>query len=214
MAQNIIVGLFEVESEAFQAMTELKQYSGSEVSYLTAAALVKKENGSLKVLDSFDTGAHTTDDMAIGGLVGALIGVLGGPIGVLLGGSYGMLVGSVVDTDDALQGVSMLEQTALKMEEGEVAVIGLAFEENEELLDEKFGKFKAMVIRFDAAAVAAEVEEAQLMADEMARQARKELRDEKKEARKEKREEKKAKLSADWEEFKAKFKKKDKEADA
>ena len=211
MAQNIVVGLFEVESEAYQALTELKQNPGTESSYLTAAALIKKENGALRTLDSFDTGAHTTDDMAIGGLVGALIGVLGGPIGVLLGGSYGMLIGSVVDADDALQGVSLLEQTAIKMEDGEVAIIGLAFEEDEAILDQKFEKFKVTVARFDAATIAAEVEEAQALADEMARQARKELRDEKKEARKEKRAEKKAKLSADWEGFKGKFKKKDKE---
>ena len=214
MAQNIVVSLFEVESEAYQALTELKQNPGTESSFLTAAALVKKEHGALYTMDSFDTGAHTTDDMAIGGLVGALVGVLGGPIGVLLGGSYGMLVGSIVDADDALQGVSLLEQTAVKMEDGEVAMIGLAFEENEEILNQKLEKFKATVVRFDAATVAAEVEEAQTMADEMARQARMELRDEKKAARKEKRAEKKAKLSADWEEFKAKLKKKDKEADA
>ena len=211
MAQNIIVSLYEVESEAFQVMTELKQNPGNEASYLTGAALVKKENGVLRTLDAFDTGAHTSDDMAIGGLVGALVGVLGGPIGVLLGGSYGMLVGSVVDTDDAVQGVSLIEQTALKMEDGEIAIIGLAFEEDEAVLDAKLGKYKATIARFDAAAVAVEVEEAQAMAKEMARQARKELRDEKKEARKEKRAEKKAKLSADWEGFKGKFKKKDKE---
>ena len=211
MAQNIVVGLFEVESEAYQALTELKQNPGTESSFLTAAALVKKEHGALYTMDSFDTGAHTTDDMAIGGLVGALVGVLGGPIGVLLGGSYGMLIGSVVDADDALQGVSLLEQTAIKMEDGEVAIIGLAFEEDEAILDQKFEKFKVTVARFDAATIAAEVEEAQALADEMARQARKELRDEKKEARKEKRAEKKAKLSADWEGFKGKFKKKDKE---
>ena len=211
MAQNIIVSLYEVESEAFQVMTELKQNPGNEASYLTGAALVKKENGVLRTLDAFDTGAQTSDDMAIGGLVGALVGVLGGPIGVLLGGSYGMLVGSVVDTDDAVQGVSLIEQTALKMEDGEIAIIGLAFEEDEAVLDAKLGKYKATIARFDAAAVAVEVEEAQAMAKEMARQARKELRDEKKAERKEKRAEKKEKLSADWEGFKARFKKKDKE---
>ena len=211
MAQNIVVGLFEVESEAFQALTEFKQNPGTENSYLTAAALVKKQNGTLYTMDSFDTGTHTTDDMAVGGLVGALVGVLGGPIGVLLGGSYGMLVGSVKDADDTLYGVSLLEQTALKMKDGEVAVIGLAFEEDEKVLDQRLGRFKTTIVRFDAATVAAEVEEAQQLADEMARQARKELRDEKKTARKEKREEKKAKLSADWEGFKARFKKSDNE---
>lgn len=211
MAQNVVVSLFEVESEAYQALSQLRQYPGDERSYLTAAALVKKENGVIRTLDSFDTGTHTADDMAVGGLVGALIGILGGPIGILLGGSYGMLIGSVVDADDALKGISMLEQTAVKMQEGEVAIIGLAFEEDEAVLDQKLNRFKTTIVRFDAANVAAEVEEAEKMADEMARQARKELRDEKKAARKEKRAEHKQKMSADWEAFKAKFKKKDAE---
>ena len=210
MAQNIVVGLFEVESEAYQAMTELKQNPGDEKSYVSTAALVKKENGSLRTLDAFDTGANTTDDMAIGGVVGALFGVLGGPVGVLLGGSYGMLLGSAFDTDDALANASLLEQIAGKMENGEVAIIGLAYEEDEAILDEKLSGFKTTIARFDAADVATEVEEAQQLEEEMARQARKELRDEKKAARKEKRAEKKEKMSADWEGFKAKFRKKDK----
>ena len=104
-----------------------------------------------------------------------------------------------------------LEYSTAKMQDGEVAVIGLAFEEDEEVLDQRLGRFKTTIVRFDAATVAAEVEEAQQLADEMARQARKELRDEKKAVRKEKREEKKAKLSADWEGFKARFKKSDNE---
>ena len=211
MAQNIVVSLFEVESEAYQALTQLKQYPGDEKSYVSAAALIKKENGTLRTLDGFDTGTNTTDDMAIGGLVGALFGVLGGPVGLLLGGSYGMLVGSVIDADDAGMNASMLEQIANKMDDDEVAIIGLAFEEDEAILDQKLSQFKTVIARYDASVVAAEVEEARMLEDNMARQARKELRDEKKAERKEKRAEKKAKLSADWEDFKAKFKKKDKE---
>ena len=210
MAQNIVVGIFEVESEAYQALTQLKQYPGDEKSYVSTAVLVKKENGALRRLDGFDTGANTTDDMAIGGLVGALFGVLGGPIGVLLGGSYGALIGSAFDTDDALTNASLLEQISGKLENDEVAVIALAYEEDEAVLDQKLNGFKTGIARFDAADVAAEVEEAEKMADEMARQARRELRDEKKAARKEKRAEKKAKMSADWEGFKEKFRKKDK----
>ncbi len=211
MAHNIVVGLFEVESEAYQALTELKQNPGDEKSYVSTAALVKKENGAIRTLDGFDTGANTTDDMAIGGVIGALFGVLGGPVGVLLGGSYGMLIGSAFDADDALANTSLLEQIAGKMENGEVAVIGLAYEEDETILDQKLSGFKTTIARFDAADVAAEVEEAQQLEEEMARQARKELRDEKKAARKEKRAEKKEKMSADWETFKAKFRKKDEE---
>ena len=196
MATNIVVSLFEVESEAYQAMTQLKQYPGDDRSFVSAAVLVKKENGVLRTLDAYDSGAHTTDDTAVGGLVGALFGVLGGPIGVLLGGSYGLLVGSLLDADDTMTGVSLLEQIAQKTEEGEVAIIGLVFEEDEAILDQKLSGFKTIIARFDAADVAAEVEEARMLEDEMARQARKEKRAEKKE-----------KLSAEWAGFKAKFKK-------
>ena len=211
MAQNIVVSIFEVESEAYQAMTQIKQHPGNDSSYVSAAILVKKEESGLHTLDAFDTGAETTDDTAIGGLVGALFGVLGGPIGVLLGGSYGLMVGSILDTDDALMNSSLLEQITKKLENNEVAIIALAYEQDEAILDQKFSGFKTIVARFDAAAVAVEVEEAQEMEKEMARLARKELRDEKKAERKEKRAEKKAKLSADWEAFKAKFKKADDE---
>ena len=207
MAQNIVVSIFEVESEAYQALTQLKQAPGNDKSYVPSAILVKKENGALRMLDGFDTGATTTDDTAIGGLVGALIGILGGPIGVLLGGSYGMLLGSAFDADDAWLNASMLEQITAKLDDNDVAIVGLVFEEDEAILDQKFAGFKTIIARFDAATVAEEVEEARMLEDEMARQARQELRNEKKEARKEKREEKKAKLSAEWEGFKAKFKK-------
>ena len=103
----------------------------------------------------------------------------------------------------------MLEQIADKMVDGEVAVVCLAFEENEDVLEARLEKFKPTIARFDASAVAAEVEEAQMLEKEMARQARKDLRDEKKEARKEKRADTKARLSAEWQGFKAKFKKED-----
>lgn len=206
MAQNILVALFEVESEAYQALTQLKQYPGDENSFVAAAALVKKENDLIRTLDSYDSGDNTLDDMEAGGLIGALFGVLGGPIGVLLGSSFGMLIGSAVDTDDAIMNVSLLEQITKKMEDGEVAIIALVYEENEDILDARLSSFKTVIARFDAAAVAAEVEEAREMEAEMARLARKELRDEKKEARKEKREEKKAKLQAKWEGVKSSFK--------
>lgn len=207
MAQNIIVGIFEVESEAYQALTELKRYPGNEQSFVTQAVIVKKENGMLHTLDGFDTGANTMDDMAVGGMVGALFGILGGPIGVLLGGSYGALIGSAIDSGDALNDASLIEQIAGKMMEGEVALIGLASEDDEGFLDNRLGQFKVIIARFDAAVVAAEVEEAQMIEKELARQARKELRDEKKAARKEKTAEKREKLSADFAAFKAKFKK-------
>jgi uncharacterized membrane protein len=169
---------------------------------------VKRENGSLKVCDSYDSGIHTTDDMLLGGLLGGLFGVLGGPVGVLLLGSYGTLAGSLVDTADALDSATVMEKVADKLVEGEVALVMLAEEINEEEIDDKLKGFKVTIARFDAAAVAEEVEQAKETEKEMERLARKELRAAKKEERKDKREAKKAEISANFAAFKEKHKKK------
>ena len=179
MTENMVVGIFNVESEAYQAMTELKQNPASEKALISQAVLAKKENGEIKVIDSFDTGAFTLDDTLVGGLAGAFIGILGGPIGILLGGSYGALLGAMVDSGDALDQASMIEQVANKTMDGEMVIVALASEDDEAVLDAQFAKFDTTVMRYDAAVVAQEVEEARMMEEEMARQARAEFRKEK-----------------------------------
>ncbi len=205
---NIIAAIFDVESEGYQAMSTLSKTPIIEETSILQMALVKRENGSLKVCDSYDSGIHTTDDMLLGGLLGGLFGVLGGPVGVLLLGSYGTLAGSLVDTADALDSATVMEKVADKLVEGEVALVMLAEEINEEEIDDKLKGFKVTIARFDAAAVAEEVEQAKETEKEMERLARKELRAAKKEERKDKREAKKAEISANFAAFKEKHKKK------
>ena len=199
MAKNVIFTLFEVESEAYQAMTELMQNPGDDESRLTQAVLVKKEKGALNIKDGFNTGDKTSDDTLIGGLIGSLFGILGGPIGVLLGGSYGALVGSALDAGDAVDDASIIEFIANKMQDEEIAIIGLVSEEDESILDEKLQKFKTVIVRFDEGAVEKEVVQAEEMSEEMAKQARRELRKEKTAAMKEE-------MKAKTEEIKARFK--------
>ena len=199
---NIIAAIFDVESEGYQAISTLSKTPIIEETSILQMALVKRENGSLKVCDSYDSGIHTTDDMLLGGLLGGLLGVLGGPVGVLLLGSYGTLAGSLVDTADALDSATVMEKVADKLVEGEVALVMLAEEINEEEIDDKLKGFKVTIARFDAAAVAEEVEQAKETEKEMERLARKELRAAKKEERKDKREAKKAEISANFAAFK------------
>lgn len=176
MEKNVVVAAFNVESEGYEALTELKKAAEAETYVVSAAALVKKEKDTCTVLDGFDTGVETTDDTAIGGLVGMTLGILGGPVGMLLGAGYGALVGMNVDAADALFGASMLEQIAEKLDDGMVALVALADEENEEALDKQLGGYDAVVARFDADVVEEEVDKAYEMQKEMARQARMELR--------------------------------------
>ena len=79
---------------------------------------------------------------------------------MLLGGSYGALVGSALDAADALDSASIIEQVCSKLEDGDIALIALVQEKNEEIFDSKLSKFDATIIRHDAAVVAVEVKEA------------------------------------------------------
>ena len=176
MQQNVLVVVFNTESEGYQAITELKKENHGADWIVTEAALVKKEGGGLKELDAMDTGLHTGDDAFRGGLIGMCLGVLGGPIGVLLGGSYGALVGMGVDAIDAVNVESMLEQIAKKLDDGMEAIVAFAEEETNDALDANFSRFNTVIARFDAAVVALEVEKAREMEAEMERLARMELR--------------------------------------
>ena len=69
---NIIAAIFDVESEGYQAISTLSKTPIIEETSILQMALVKRENGSLKVCDSYDSGIHTTDDMLLGGLLGGL----------------------------------------------------------------------------------------------------------------------------------------------
>ena len=197
--QNILSVIFEVESEGYQALSTLRQKAITKDYAIMQMALVKRTGKELSVCDSFSSGANTMDDTLAGGVLGSLLGILGGPLGVLLMGSYGALAGSVLDAEDAIGSATLLETVADKLYENEVALILFADEADESALDAELGKYKAEILRFDAATVADEVEEAEKTQREMERQARMQLRKEKKENRKARIEEKRAKISSEFE---------------
>ncbi len=205
--QNILAAIFEVESEGYQAITSLGKEPVSEKGTILQMALIKREGQGITVCDRFDSGVHTNDDTIMGGLVGSMLGILGGPIGMLLMGSYGALTGSVLDAADAVGSESLIEAVAAKLQDGTVTLVALVDESDESELDRKMSAYKAEILRFDAAVIAEQVEEAQKMQREMQRQAREQLRAEKKADFQKTIEEKRASLNADFEAFKAKFKK-------
>lgn len=186
---NVIGAIFAQESEAFQAMTELRQKPSDTESAILEMALVKRKGDDFELADSYDSGLSTRDNTIAGGVIGGLIGILGGPIGALLVGSYGALVGSIIDEGDYLGGAALIETVAVKMPVDGTAVVILAEESNESVIDEALGKFDAEIFRFDAYSVALEVKEAVNVQAELARQARNRLREASKEDVKDKLEE-------------------------
>ena len=46
--KNVVASIFHIESEAFQAFSELKQFRQTENTKLAQASIVKAENGVIK----------------------------------------------------------------------------------------------------------------------------------------------------------------------
>ena len=180
MAENIVIATYEVESEAYQALSEIKHETTNANYTISQAMIVKKENGKLNMRDGFDSGNETNDTWT-GGLIGSLVGILGGPLGVLLGGSMGMLIGSAVDAGDMADHISLLERAGDCIAEGETAMLLLAQEDYETALTAKLNRFHVTITRIDAAEVAAEIEHAREVEKQLAKDARAKMRAEKSE---------------------------------
>ena len=181
---NIIMAVFPVESEAYQAFSELKRDPSGAEYIVSQAVLVKKDGKDLKTCDSFDSGLETADDTLCGSLIGTCVGILGGPIGMLLGMSLGGLTGAVVDSGDMMENASLLENISGKLNDQAVAILALTREESSAAVDSKFTKYNAQINRYDAAAVQDEIQAADEAQRQLARQARISLRAEKSEERK------------------------------
>ena len=206
--ENIIIVNFDVESEAYQALTELRKKPANECYTISQAMLVKNSDGHLTSIDGFDTGAETRNDTRIGGLIGSLLGVAGGPLGMVLMGGYGALVGSAIDWGDAVQNASLMEHVLTCVTEDQTVLIAVVQENNNTAFDHNFEKFQAEVTRFDAAEVAAEVAEAERIQEEMAKDAKRKLREAKKQDRRQQIEERRARISAHFNEIKGKLSRK------
>ena len=183
MQKNVVVTVFPVESEAFQAFTELRGKIEGEKYTVAEAVLLKNENGVVSGKDSFGI-APTGAGQAGGFALGSLLGILGGPLGVMLGGLSGALLGGTADLVETEGTLSAVEVMANKLYEGETAIVALV-EEEEPAYDAAFANFQCAIVRYDAADVLADVERAAEIQKEMEKEAVAKLRAER-EAEKEK----------------------------
>ena len=193
--ENVVVAVFPVESEAYQAFSRIKDGTTELSGYLVSQmAIVKKMGNNVQLEDEFDTGMKTSDDTINGGLIGALIGILGGPLGILLGGGIGTLIGSSIDLGDIDTNNSMIERVSCILCDGDTALIAFVQEDNTMYFDNVLNTFQDVSItRWDAAIL-----------EEFEKTAKKELREKKSQERKMKAEERRAKMKHEFEQLKEK----------
>ena len=176
---NVVITIFDVESEAFQAFNELCGATYGDGYDVYEAGLIKVEGNSVKLLDGFSFAPADTST-STGIIVGSFVGILGGPIGVLLGAQAGALAGGAVDAARALDTASVVAVVANKIYEGETAIIALVSEE-EPAFDAVFAKYGTTIIRYDAADIADDVDRLYELEDELGNQIVQQLRAERKE---------------------------------
>lgn len=184
--ENVVVSIFRIESEAFQAFSELKQFGQTENTKLAQVSIVKAENGIINVKDNFDLMNSLGNDYFKSGLIGSLVGILGGPLGVLLGFAAGGTIGASIGSDKELANSALITTVSENLTNGEVAIIALVQENDESVLNAIFEKYQTHIARWNVATVSAEVESALQIQQDLAHQAKARLIADKKEARHEK----------------------------
>jgi uncharacterized membrane protein len=172
---NVIVVSFRDDSNAFDALTRLKELDSQQQLDLRAAAVVVRDhNGAIEEKD--EVVDEEWEGTAGGGLIGLLIGIIGGPLGVLIGGATGVLVGSLFDVHDADKTESVLGEISRSVDVGRDSLIAEVSEPSPDVIDTAMERLGGSVLRRSVADVEAEIAAAERAQREARKKARKELR--------------------------------------
>lgn len=176
--KNILVTIFNEESQTYEGLSQLKQ--GSQALGVIASGIIKNNRGTLEIKDGFDV-SDEQDNWAAGGLIGGLLGILGGPVGILLGSGLGMTIGSGFDLDDIEDHQSILIQVSKELKGNRLALITIAEESDNQLIDKRLIEAGAhKIIRKSYVDVQTEIFENQELEKQLAKEARQQLKQEKK----------------------------------
>lgn len=175
---NVVVVSFPDDSNAYEALTTLKQLDSQRQIELSAAAVVARgEDGHVEVKDEVgDAGVGGT---ATGGVVGLLIGIIGGPLGILIGGATGLLVGSLFDLEDADDTESVLSDISQSVRVGHTSLVAELSEQSPEVINAAMAQLSGSVLRRPVYEVEAEIAAAEDAQRAAKKHARKLLREQK-----------------------------------
>ena len=182
---NVLVVTFgddpEHDTNAYQALTDLRQLdSQGQIKIAGAAVVTRDTGGRVDVKSEVENDSYVGS--ASGGIIGLLVGIIGGPVGMLLGGTYGALVGSLFDIDDIATTDSVLGEISNQVKPTRTAVLAHVTEQSPEVIDTAMARLGGQVMRRPVFEVEQEIAAAQ----EAERKAEREARSEQRKARLEK----------------------------
>ena len=170
---NVIAVNFQDDSQAYQALSQLKELDHqSQIGLRAAAVILRGEDGKIVVKEQ--VGEGEIEGAATGGILGLLIGIIGGPFGILIGGATGLLIGALFDVEDEDQTESVLGEFSKQARVGHPALLAEAFEPSPEVIDSAMSRLSGSVMRRPVGVVEGEIaaaREAQRVAKHEARKA-------------------------------------------
>ena len=176
---NVLVVTFgddpEHDTNAYQALTDLRQLDSQGQIKIAGAAVVTRDTGGRVDVKS-EVGNDSYVGSASGGIIGLLVGIIGGPVGMLLGGTYGALVGSLFDINDIATTDSVLGEISNQVQPTRTAVLAHVTEQSPEVIDTAMARLGAQVMRRPVFEVEQEIAAAQDAERKAEREARSELR--------------------------------------
>jgi len=202
--ENVLAVNFDEDSNAYEALSVLREMDGQgQLELAGAAVVVREDDGSVVTKDQMDD--TDLEGTATGGIVGLVIGILGGPFGVLIGGATGLLVGSLFDMADDDDTESALSDISRSVRVDRTGLIADANEQSPEVVDTAMTRLGGTVVRRPLEEVQAEIAAAEDAQRAAAKEARKQLREHRRDQAKEKVEAKINELKAKIEDLKAKL---------
>ena len=137
MSKRVIILNFQVESQAYQAFSEIKKlHAVRSIKGEQMAVVSHDPNGThqFKIEDFIDfTGNNKS---STGGLIGMLVGVLVGPLGILLGWFAGGMIGATQDAKEIKDAQTVFDFVGNKIGEGATGLILIADEEDNRPLNQ------------------------------------------------------------------------------
>ena len=174
---NMIAVNFQQDSEAYEALTALKELDDQhQIGLRAAAVVVRGEDGKIVVKEQVGEGEIAGG--ATGGILGLLIGIIGGPFGILIGGATGLMVGALFDLDEEDQTESVLGEFSKQARVGHPALLAEAFEPSPEVIDAAMSRLSGRVFRRPVGVVEAEMASAREAQRVAKHEARKKLHEE------------------------------------
>jgi uncharacterized membrane protein len=202
--ENVIIVSFPEDSDAYEALTTLKQLdSQHQIDLAGAAVVVRDEDGHVDVKDEVEDSSYAG---TVGGaFVGLLIGIIGGPLGILIGGATGVLVGSLFDVQDVDDTESALTDVSKAVRVGQTALLADVTEPSTEVIDAAMQSLGGKILRRTVEDVEAEIATADKAQRAAKREARKQLLEARKQLLEAEHEKHKEEIRAKIEELKSKL---------